>query len=287
MFFFARERTCGCSSCVRGAGSRVAWKRAHCYVCIACVVEPVGGGCVVCCRPYFRRTYGALSLCVGICLSRTRFYPSLVARMFNLVLLWLSLAAQADSNIGSNALLSVRRYGGRFFSCLYLLLEPHFLVSMLARKHTTPPPTSPTCSYPSLPGAQFLGCVEILLGTVGTAPPTLVDGAAAGLGAVLGEMHGEGLFAAAFSAEVSLPVLVESVRFQPMGVECFPRHRMLRTHLLRQCGASVASSEARHEFVAEPLCMQAALISLETALRRNSACPFDREAGRMASRGYD
>lgn len=48
--------------------------------------------------------------------------------------------------------------------------------------------------------------MEILLGTVGAAPPTLVDGAAAGLGAVLREMHREGVFAAASSAEVSLPV---------------------------------------------------------------------------------
>lgn len=69
---------------------------------------------------------------------------------------------------------------------------------------------------------QFLCCLEILLGTVGTAPQTLVDGAAAGLGAVLGEMHRERLFAAGTSAEVSLPLgqsrataVTGSTYFQP------------------------------------------------------------------------
>ncbi|CAM9747457.1 unnamed protein product, partial [Hapterophycus canaliculatus] len=46
---------------------------------------------------------------------------------------------------------------------------------------------------------QFLRCLKTLLGSEGSAPPTLVDGAVAGLGAVLGEMHREGLFAAAAS----------------------------------------------------------------------------------------
>ncbi|CBN75009.1 expressed unknown protein [Ectocarpus siliculosus] len=47
---------------------------------------------------------------------------------------------------------------------------------------------------------QFLCCLEILLGTEGNAPPTLVDGAVTGLGAVVGEMIGEGLFASAAAA---------------------------------------------------------------------------------------
>lgn len=45
--------------------------------------------------------------------------------------------------------------------------------------------------------------METLLGSEGSAPPTLVDGAVAGLGAVLGEMHKEGLFSAASAAGVS------------------------------------------------------------------------------------
>lgn len=67
-----------------------------------------------------------------------------------------------------------------------------------------PPPTFPTRPRPCFArDTQFLCCVEILLGTVGAAPSTLVDGAAAGLGAVLEEMHRESFFAAASSAEVS------------------------------------------------------------------------------------
>lgn len=41
---------------------------------------------------------------------------------------------------------------------------------------------------------KFLNCLEALLGVEGGAPPPIVDGAIAGLGAVLGEMHREGLF---------------------------------------------------------------------------------------------
>lgn len=54
----------------------------------------------------------------------------------------------------SAAMLSVRRYGINY-SCLFLLLEPHFLVSMLARKHTTPPLLPPHALTLLCPGHSF------------------------------------------------------------------------------------------------------------------------------------
>lgn len=77
---------------------------------------------------------------------------------------------------------------------------------VVADLHTPPPPPRAPVPFFARDTTQFLCCMEMLLGTAGAAPPTLVDGAAAGLGAVLGEMHREGLFAAASPAEVSLPL---------------------------------------------------------------------------------